>query len=160
MPILFPLTLIGVGFLIYALFASATLALPIGAGLAAGFGSAALGIAPLPSVIIGSAAFMSVIAIGRFAALSVSNRPTRGVLIAVFAIPAAIAGFSVASAFASLERGWRRSQARRSDRLIAAISTSFLVTSPRPVVPGGAFCRPTLPLPGRGDGISPVALRR
>jgi len=102
MPILFPLTLIGVGFLIYALFASATLALPIGAGLAAGFGSTALGIAPLPSVIIGIAAFMSVIAIGRFAALSLSNRPARGMLIAGFAIPAAIAGFSVASAVASL----------------------------------------------------------
>ncbi|MGY4395356.1 hypothetical protein ACVWZA_000517 [Sphingomonas sp. UYAg733] len=102
MPILFPLTLIGVGFLIYALFASATLALPIGAGLAAGFGSAALGIAPLPAIIIGVAAFMGIIALGRFAAVSLSSRPARGVLIAVFAIPAAIAGFSVASAFASL----------------------------------------------------------
>jgi len=102
MPILFPLTLIGVGFLIYALFAGATLALPIGAGLAAGFGSAALGIAPLPSIVIGIAAFMGVIALGRFAALSLSNRPARGMLIAVFAIPAAIASFSVASAFASL----------------------------------------------------------
>ena len=62
MPILFPLTLIGVGFLIYALFASATLALPIGAGLAAGFGSCTRSaVAPLPSVIIGIAAFMSVI---------------------------------------------------------------------------------------------------
>jgi hypothetical protein len=94
--------LIGVGFLIYALFASATLALPIGAGLAAGFGSTALGIAPLPSVIIGIAGFMSVIAIGRFTALSLSNCPARGMLIAGFATPAAIAGFSVASAFASL----------------------------------------------------------
>jgi hypothetical protein len=102
MPILFPLTLIGVGFLIYALFTSATLALPIGAGLAAGFGSAALGIAPLPSIIVGITAFMGVIALGRFAAISISNCPARGVLIAVFAIPAAIAGFSVASAFASL----------------------------------------------------------
>ena len=80
--ILFPLTLIGVGFLIYALFAGATLA--------------------LPSIVIGIAAFMGVIAVGRFAALSLSNRPARGMLIAVFAIPAAIAGFSVASTFASL----------------------------------------------------------
>ena len=100
--ILLPLSMIGGGFLVYAVFAGATLALPIGAGLAAGFGSTALGIAPLPSVIIGIAAFMSVIAIGRFAALSLSNRPARGMLIAVFAIPAAIAGFSVASASASL----------------------------------------------------------
>ncbi len=100
--ILFPLTLIGVGFLIYALFASATLALPVGAGLAAGFGSAALGIAPLPSIIIGITTFMGIIALGRFAALSLSNRPARGMLIGLFAIPAAIAGFSVANAFASL----------------------------------------------------------
>ncbi len=102
MLILFPLTLIGVGFLIYALFASATLALPIGAGLAGGFGSAALGIAPLSSIIIGIATFMGIIALGRFAALSLSNRPARGMLIGLFAIPAAIAGFSVANAFASL----------------------------------------------------------
>jgi len=40
MPILFPLTLLGAAFLIYAIFAGATLALPIAAGLAAGFGSA------------------------------------------------------------------------------------------------------------------------
>lgn len=102
MPILFPLMLIGVGFLIDALFASATLALPIGAGLAAGFGSTALGIAPLPSIVIGIAAFMGVIALGRFAVLTLPSRSTRGVLIGLFAIPAAIAGFSVASAFASL----------------------------------------------------------
>ena len=102
MPILFPLTLIGVGFLIYALFASATLALPIGAGLMAGFGSAALGITPMPSIVIGSAMFMGVIALGRFAVLSLSTRSARAMMIGIFAVPAAIAGFSVANAFASL----------------------------------------------------------
>jgi hypothetical protein len=102
MPILFPLVLIGIGILIYALFASATLALPIGAALAVAFGGAALGIAPLPSIVIGIAAFMGVIAIGRFAALSLSSQLARGMLIAFFAIPSAIAGFSVATAIASL----------------------------------------------------------
>jgi len=102
MPILFPLTLIGVGFLIYALFAGATLALPIGVGLMAGFGSATLGITPMSSIVIGIAMFMGVIALSRFAALSLSSRPARAVLIGLFAVPASIAGFSVASAFASL----------------------------------------------------------
>ncbi len=97
MPILFPLTLIGVGFLVYAVFAGATLALPIGVGVAAGFGSAAIGIAPLPSIFIGIAAFMGTITVGRFAALTLPSRFARGLLILAFAIPAAVTGFSSAS---------------------------------------------------------------
>lgn len=102
MPILFPLTLLGVGFLIYGIFAGATLALPIGAGVAAGFGSASLGLSPVASMLIGIAVFMGVIALGRFAALTLPNRTARALLIALFAIPAAITGFSVASSFAAL----------------------------------------------------------
>ena len=57
--ILLPLSLIGVGFLVYAVFAGATLALPIGAGLAAGFAASALGVSPLASVAIGVVTFVS-----------------------------------------------------------------------------------------------------
>ncbi|WP_287459355.1 hypothetical protein [Sphingomonas sp.] len=102
MPILFPLTLLGAAFLIYAIFAGATLALPIAAGLAAGFGSASIGLSTLPSILIGLIVFMAVIALGRFAALTLPSRTVRAMLILMFALPAAITGFSVASAFASL----------------------------------------------------------
>jgi hypothetical protein len=45
---------------------------------------------------------MAVIALGRFAALTLPSRTVRAMLILMFALPAAITGFSVASAFASL----------------------------------------------------------
>lgn len=102
MPILFPLTLLGAGFLVFGVFAGATLALPLAAGLAAGFGSASIGFSPLPSTLIGFLAFLGVIALGRFAALTFPSRTARAMLILIFAVPAAITGFSVASAFASL----------------------------------------------------------
>lgn len=102
MPILFPLTLIGIGFLFYAVFAGATFALPIAAGLMAGFGSASIGLSPLLSIVIGIVVFMGVIALGRFTALMLPSQPARAILILLFAIPAAFTGFSVASAFAAL----------------------------------------------------------
>jgi hypothetical protein len=74
MPILFPLTLIGVGSLFYAVFAGATLALPIAAGLTAGFGSASIGLSPLLSIVVGIVVFMGVIALGRFSALMLPSQ--------------------------------------------------------------------------------------
>jgi len=100
--ILLPLSLIGAGFLVYAVFAGATLALPIGAGLSAGFCASALGVSPLASVAIGVVTFMGAIALGRFAALTLPGRSSRALLIVSFAIPAAIAGFSTANALGTL----------------------------------------------------------
>lgn len=100
--ILLPLSLIGVGFLVYAVLAGATLALPIGAGVAAGLAASALGVSPLASVAIGVATFMGVIALCRFAALTLPGRFSRALLIVSFAVPAAIAGFSTANALGTL----------------------------------------------------------
>ena len=101
MPIMLPLTLLGVGYLVYQIFAGATLALPIALGIAAGFGAAHFGSSPLLAALIGLMAFVGVIGASRFAALRLGSPYARGALAALFAIPAALAGYSVAHAL-----GW------------------------------------------------------
>lgn len=102
MPIMFPLTLIGVGYLIYQLFAGATLALPVALGVAAGFGASQIGYSPFMAFLIGTLAFMAVIAGSRFAALKLTNPQARIALALVFALPAALVGYSIAPALAAL----------------------------------------------------------
>lgn len=102
MPIMLPLTLIGAGYLIYQLFAGATLALPIALGVAAGIGAHQLGCSVLASVIIGTIAFMGVIMASRVAALQLTNPYARVALAILFAPPAALTGYSLAHALGVL----------------------------------------------------------
>lgn len=105
MPIMLPLTLLGVGYLIYQIFAGTTLALPIALGIAAGFGASHLGSSPLLALAIGALAFLGVIAVSRFAALNLASPLARASLAAMFSIPAALAGYSVARALGWLAGG-------------------------------------------------------
>lgn len=98
MPILLPLTLLGLGYLVYQLFAGATLALPIALGFAAGLDASHLGFAPLTAFILGLIAFVAVISVSRLTALKINNLYGRISLALLFAVPAALAGFSVAHA--------------------------------------------------------------
>lgn len=93
-----PLTLIGVGFLVYFLFAAASYALPLLAGLSVGFTADHAGASGGSALLLGAAAFMLVIAVGRMATLVLPSRYARTAVVLLFAIPAAIAGFQVASA--------------------------------------------------------------
>lgn len=102
MPIMLPLTLIGVGYLIYQLFAGATLALPIALGVAAGFGASHIGYSPFMAFVIGALAFMAVIAASRFAALKLTKPQGRIALALIFALPAALVGYSIAHLLAAL----------------------------------------------------------
>ncbi len=102
MPIMLPLTLIGFGYLIYQLFAGATLALPIALAVAAGFGASQLGCSPFIAFVLGVIAFMAVIAASRLATLKLTNPYARIALVALFAVPAALTGFSFAHALGVL----------------------------------------------------------
>lgn len=102
MAITLPLTLFGLGLLIYYLFGAATHALPIIAGFAAGFAASAAGLSLPLALLIGGAAFLFAIAAGRFAGLTARTPVGRGLLIAAFAIPAAIAGGTLGGALANL----------------------------------------------------------
>ena len=97
-----PLALIGVGLFIYLLFAAASYALPLLAGLSAGFAADHAGVSGIGALLLGTAAFMLVIAGGRMATLLLPSRYARMTVALLFGIPAAIAGFQVASALLHL----------------------------------------------------------
>lgn len=97
-----PLTLIGVGFLVYFLFAAASYALPLLAGLSVGFAADQAGVSGADAVLLGTAAFLLVIAVGRIATLLLPSRSARMAVVLLFAIPAAVAGFQVGSALLHL----------------------------------------------------------
>ena len=97
-----PLALIGVGFLIHLLFKAASYALPLFAGTFAGFAAAHAGMSSSAAVLIGFAVFLFVIAVGAMATVLLPSRYARIALALLFAVPAAIAGFQVASALSHL----------------------------------------------------------
>lgn len=98
MLILLPLTMIGLGYLIYLLFAGATLALPIALGVATGVGASHLGFAPFTAFILGVTAFLVIMTVSQLAALRLTHPVARAVLATLFAVPAALTGFSLAHA--------------------------------------------------------------
>ncbi len=96
-----PLALIGVGFMIYLLFAAATYVLPIYAGLSAGFAALHAGASYTSAMLLGIASALLFIMLGQMAA-QLPFRHARFAVTLLFAVPAAIAGFQVASALLHL----------------------------------------------------------
>ena len=101
MIILLPLTLIGIGAFIYFIFNTATYALPIAVGAAAGLACAHAGASPVEAILIGVTAFMLTIAVARFVALT-APRPIRIAVVAALAIPAAFVGYHMGLGLAGL----------------------------------------------------------
>ncbi len=102
MPILLPLTMIGSGYLVYQLFAGATLALPLALGFAAGLSASHLGFSLFTAFLLGVGASMAVIAAGQLAALKLTSPAARVTVALLFAAPAALTGFSCAHALGVL----------------------------------------------------------
>lgn len=100
--IILPLTLIGVGFLVYFLFAAASYALPLLAGLSAGFAADHAGASGIDAFLLGTVAFMLVILIGQVATRLLPSPYARMAVVILYAIPASVAGFQVASALLHL----------------------------------------------------------
>ncbi len=96
-----PLALIGVGFMIYLLFAAATYVLPIYAGLSAGFAALHAGASYTSAILLGILASLLVVMLGQMAA-QLPSRHARIAVALLFAVPAAFAGFQVASALLHL----------------------------------------------------------
>lgn len=96
-----PLALTGLGFMIYLLFSAATYVVPIYAALSAGFAALHAGATYPSSMLLGVFAFMLVIMLGQIATLLPPPR-IRIAIALLFAVPAAIAGFQVASALLHL----------------------------------------------------------
>lgn len=99
-----PLMLIGIGFMIYFLFAAATYVLPLYAGLSAGFASIQAGASYPGALLLGITAALLVVYFSHAAIQLAPLRHLRTVITLLFAVPAAIAGFQVASALLHLGR--------------------------------------------------------
>lgn len=97
-----PLMLIGVGFMIYLLFAAAASVLALYAGLAAGFVAFDAGASCPGAVLVGIAAAMLVLFVSHAAVQLTVSRGLRTAITLLFAVPTAIAGFQVASALLHL----------------------------------------------------------
>ena len=97
MIILLPLVLIGFGYLVYLLFAAATYVLPLYAGLAVGFAAFHGGASGMGALLLGFIAFVTVTALGQIATQMLPSRTARTAVTLLFAVPAATAGFAVAT---------------------------------------------------------------
>ena len=96
--IIVPLALIGVGFMIYLLFAAATYILPLYMGLTAAFAALHAGASYTSALLLGIIAFLFVILFGQIATQLLPSRQAHLLIALLFALPAAMAGFQVASA--------------------------------------------------------------
>lgn len=128
-----PLALIGVGYLVYLLFGAASYALPLCAGLSAGFTAAHAGASGTAALLLGIAVFMAVIAAGRMATLLLPSRYARLAVMLLFAIPAVVAAYPAALALMHLGGvgGWCIAAAG-----VVALATGF-VAARRYAVPRG-----------------------
>jgi hypothetical protein len=102
MLILLPLALIGVGLMIYLLFAAATFALPLFAGLSAGFAARHLGASDLNALLFGIVTILLVTSLRQIVTQLLPSRHARVAFTLLFAVPASIAGYEVASALSQL----------------------------------------------------------
>ncbi len=96
--ITFPLMLIGVGFMIYLLFAAASYVVPLYAGLCAGFAALHGGASYPGALLVGIIASLLVAFFSHAAIQLAPSRHWRTAITLLFAVPASIAGFQVASA--------------------------------------------------------------
>jgi len=101
MMILLPLSLIGIGALIYFLFNAASHALPLAIAAAAALACAHVGASIPVALLVGVIGFMLVTGLVRFIALT-APLPARIVVAAALAIPAAIAGYQLGGGLAGL----------------------------------------------------------
>ena len=97
-----PLALIGVGFMIYLLFAAATYVLPLYAGLSAAFAAVHAGTSYTSALLLGILAFLLVVMLGQMSTQLLPSRHLRIAIALLFALPAGGAGFQVADALLHL----------------------------------------------------------
>ena len=130
-----PLALIGVGLMIYLLFAAATYVVPICAGLSIGFAVFHIGASYTSAWLLGFLAFLLVIMLGQMATQLVPTRHARIGVALLFAIPAAVAGFQVASSLLHLGgvAPWNSWDMTLS--LAAAVATGMVAATRHQTVP-------------------------
>ena len=105
------LSIAGLGALCWLLFNLAVFALPLFAGVSAGLFSFHAGVGPIGAILVGIAAGVATLAVGRTVFSFASSPLLRGFVALLFAAPAAFAGYHAAHGLAAMTmsaEGWRQ----------------------------------------------------
>jgi hypothetical protein len=108
------LSVVGLAYLCWLLFALAMYALPFFAGLTAGLAAYHSGSGPIGAIIVGLIAGSVTLIVGQIAFMKLSSRLMRALIALLFAVPAAVAGYHAALGLAHIgipAEGWRQAMA-------------------------------------------------
>jgi hypothetical protein len=130
------LGLVGLAYLCWLLFALAVYALPLFAGVTAGFATYHSGSGPIAAVIVGVIAGSITLVAGQIAFTTVRSPLIRAAIALLFAVPAAVAGYHAALGLAHIgvsADAWQHAMAVAGAIVVAAAAWARIVLSaPRP----------------------------
>ena len=137
------LNTVGIGLFCWLIFALAVYALPFFVALNVGMSAFHSGAGVIGALLVGIAAGALTLAIGQIAFAMTRSLILRAVIAAVFAVPAAIAGYHVVLAMSQIgvpSLAWREVFACLGAVSIGGTAWTRLTVfaEPRPLVPGGA----------------------
>jgi hypothetical protein len=121
------LSVVGLAYLCWILFALAVHALPFFCGVAAGFAAYHSGSGPIAAIVLGAVTGGIVLLIGQVAFTRLRSPPVRIMLAVVFAVPAAIAGYHAALGLAYMVvpvEGWREAIAITGAIMVAGTAVA------------------------------------
>jgi len=126
------LSLVGLAYLCWLLFALAVYALPLFAGVTIGLAAYHSGSGPIAAIIVGVIASSITMVVGQIAFTTLQSPPIRVAIGLLFAVPAAIAGYHAALGLARIAtpmESWREAVAISGAIMVAATAWARLVLS-------------------------------
>ena len=144
------LSLVGLAYLCWLLFALAVYALPVVAGLTAGLAAYHSGSGPIGAIIVGAIASAITLLLGQIAVTTLRSPVIRIAVVLLFAMPAAMAGYHAALGLAHIAipgEGWRDAVAVAGAIIVAATAWVRMVLFAPPDAGRGIAAGLTSPRP-------------
>jgi len=130
------LSLVGLAYLCWLLFALAVYALPLFAGVTAGLATYHSGSGPIGAIIVGLIASSVTLVLGQIALMTLRSPLIRAVIALLFAVPAAVAGYHAGLGFAHIgipAESWKQAMAMAGAIVVAATAWArMMLSAPRP----------------------------
>jgi len=131
------LSLVGLAYLCWLLFALAVYALPLFAGVTAGLATYHSGSGPIGAIIVGLIASSVTLVLGQIALMTLRSPLIRAVIALLFAVPAAVAGYHAGLGFAHIgipAESWKQAMAMAGAIVVAATAWArMMLSAPRPM---------------------------
>jgi hypothetical protein len=131
------LSFVGLGFLIWLLFALAVYALPFFAGVTAGFAAFHSGSGPIAAILVGLIAAAVTLVAGQIAFATVRSPLIRAAIALLFAAPAAVAGYHATLGLAHIgvsSAGWQQAVAVVSAVIVGGTAWTRMTLLAAPIV--------------------------